>query len=158
MSVKAYAIRNRSSPGTYVGTTTKPYLCQRLAGHLYDLREHKKGNTKWVSSFQVLECPTATIELLEDLGDCDKATRYARERWWIENTPNCVNSHYKPPTADEIAERRRKDTEKMRAWRTENPGKDAERARLRRQDPVVREEENRRQRERRRLQSDNLNR
>lgn len=150
MSVRAYAIRNRSSPDTYIGTTTKT-LSVRWNAHQYDLREHQKGNTKWVSSFQVLECPTAYIELLEDLGECDKATRKARERWWIETTPNCVNIHYKPKTEEEVVAQRAKDAEKMRRWRAENPGRGAELARQRRQDPAFREEHNRRQRERRRL-------
>jgi hypothetical protein len=54
-----------------------------LAGHKAD---HKKG--RGCSSVQIVQCPTAYIELLEE---CEEGVRYVRERWWIENTPNCVN-------------------------------------------------------------------
>ena len=119
-SVKVYAVRNRSSPDTYIGTSKKQYLSQRLAGHLYDLREHVKGNTRWVSSFQILRCPTAYIELLEE---CDEEVRKVRERWWVENTPNCVNIHYKPPTEEDITAKRQYDTERMRVWRAKQKSK-----------------------------------
>ena len=141
MSVKIYAIRNHTSTDTYIGSTTKQYLSQRLAQHRYDLRQ--EGT---ITSIQVIQCPTAYIELLEE---CNKNNRYERERWWIENTATCVNKHCKPKTEEEKASLR----EYKREWARENRDRnvDTERQRKRREDPVYREEENRRQRERRKL-------
>jgi hypothetical protein len=98
MAVKIYAIRNRTSELVYVGSTKKRLLCSRLAEHRADV---KRGSG--ITSGQILSCPTAYIELLEDLGDCEKAVRKERERWWIRNTPNCVNLHV---LRDEEEERR----------------------------------------------------
>ena len=151
MLVKIYAVRNRSSNDTYVGSTKRHHLSQRWSHHTYGFRNYEAGKAKWVSSFLVMKCPTAYIELLEE---CDEEVRKTRERWWIENTPNCVNIHYKPPTEEDIVERRRKDTEKMRRWRASHPDVGAQRARERRKDPEYREEENRRQRERRAKQKE----
>lgn len=115
--VKVYAIRTRTSTDCYIGSTGKPYLSQRWAHHLYNFRQHQSGKpVRWCSSFLILACPTAYIELLEE---CDDGVRKERERWWVENTPTCVNTHYKPKTEDESAEQRRKQREKMRAWRAQ---------------------------------------
>ena len=75
---KVYAIRNRTSDLVYVGSTTLT-LEKRFQRH----KHHKD-----CSAVQVLTCPTAYIELLEE---CDVEVRKERERFWIENTPNCVN-------------------------------------------------------------------
>jgi hypothetical protein len=82
MSVKIYAVRNHSSSDTYIGSTTQT-LCDRLAEHRADM---KRGRA--ISSIQVMKCPTAYIELLEE---CEKSKKKERERWWIRNTPNCIN-------------------------------------------------------------------
>ena len=83
MSVRIYAIRNRTSDLVYVGSTRKRLLCDRMAEHQAD---HKRG--RGITSGLVTQCPTAYIELLEE---CDEGVRKERERWWIRNTPNCVN-------------------------------------------------------------------
>lgn len=114
MSVRIYAIRNHTSDSVYVGTTKKQYLSQRWAVHQYDYREYQKGNRKWCASYQILQCPTAYIELLEE---CDEGVRKERERWWVENTLNCVNVHYKPKTEEDLQRKRDYDTMRMREWR-----------------------------------------
>jgi hypothetical protein len=147
MAVKVYAIRNRTSEGVYIGTTTKQYLSQRWAHHTHGARKHQEGKPiRWCSSFQILACPTASIELLEE---CSEDMRKERERHWIETTPNCVNKHYKPKTEEEKDAKRRHDTERMRQWREANPDRDVENSRRRRADPAVRERENELQRLRR---------
>jgi hypothetical protein len=83
MSVKIYAVRNRSSNEVYIGSTTKRLLCNRLAEHRADF----KGG-RGVASGNIAQCSTAWIELLEE---CESIHRKERERWWIRNTPNCVN-------------------------------------------------------------------
>ena len=75
-----YAIKNRTTDLVYYGSTTRDLKAR--------LREHR--NTKRViTSKQITCCPTAYIELLEEVSIED---RYVRERWWIENNP-CVNEH-----------------------------------------------------------------
>jgi hypothetical protein len=113
---KVYAIRNRTSEQVYIGTTTKRYLSDRMSGHRYAYRKELAGDTsRPCRSHLILSCPTAYINLVEDLGDCDKATRKARERWWIENTPNCVNKQL--PGRD-VAEYYRDHREEIIAYQT----------------------------------------
>lgn len=119
MSVRVYAIRNRSSLDTYIGTTTKQYLSDRMSGHRYAYRKELGGDTtRPCMSHKVLACPTAYIELLET---CDKAARKSRERWWIENTPNCVNKQLPGRTTEEYQETHADHLrETQRIWRAEN--------------------------------------
>ena len=87
MSVRVYAIRNRTSDSVYVGSTRRQ-LPRRFTEHKSKQKQHLNGTTNHCSSSQILECPTAYIELLET---CEVGARYERERWWVENTPNCIN-------------------------------------------------------------------
>ena len=87
MSVRIYAIRNHTSDLVYVGRTEQT-LESRLSHHQASRRTWLKGKTNGCSSFQIVGCPTAYIELLEE---CEVGVRKERERWWVENTPNCVN-------------------------------------------------------------------
>lgn len=85
MSVRIYAIRNRTTDSVYVGSTTKRLLCDRMAEHRADYKRDRG-----ITSRLVLQCPTAYIELLEE---CDEGVRKERERHWIRSLPNCVNLH-----------------------------------------------------------------
>ena len=87
MAFKVYALRNRTSEEVYIGTTTKRLLCDRLSEHRADFRRGRG-----ISSGRITVCPTAYIELLEEC-DGGKEMRKERERYWIRNTPNCVNQH-----------------------------------------------------------------
>lgn len=138
MLVKIYAVRNRSSSDTYVGST-KQTLEKRMNGHKYPSKQ-----ARTCSSYQIVTCPTAYIELLEE---CDEEVRYEREKWWIENTPNCVNQNL--PVRDyptemrkwrdqqrqdpvRYEEQKQYNRERAREWRLANPGVQAEKARERR--------------------------
>lgn len=82
MSARIYALRNRTTDKVYIGST-KAYLSRRLAQHKYTCRNELPS-----SCDEIVLCPTVYIELIEE---CDVSIRYERERYWIENTPNCVN-------------------------------------------------------------------
>ena len=111
---KVYAIRNRTSEQVYIGTTTKRYLSDRMSGHRYAYRKELEGNSsRPCRSHLILACPTAYIELLEE---CDEGRRKERERWWIENTPNCVNKQL--PGRD-VAEYYRDHKETILAYQAE---------------------------------------
>lgn len=77
-----YALRNRTSDDVYYGSTTKT-LNERFRVHK---AVHKEGKQK-LTALRVLACPTAYIELVEEVS---VEQMKERERWWIENHP-CVN-------------------------------------------------------------------
>ena len=77
-----YALKNRTSDDVYYGST-KQTLNRRLSVH----KSGHKKNSRYVSSFEILKCPTAYIELIEEVSE---EQRYEREGWWIRNNP-CVN-------------------------------------------------------------------
>lgn len=90
---RVYAIRNISTDQIYIGST-KQKLNHRFNHHKSHYREYLQGKrTDCPTSYEILRCPTAYIELLEE---CDEEVRYERERVWIENTPNCINVIKRP--------------------------------------------------------------
>ena len=79
-----YALKNKTSEDVYYGSTTQT-LQQRFAVHK---SQHKAGVAYLQKTAgQVLDCPTAYIELCEEVS---KENKGVRERWWVENNP-CVN-------------------------------------------------------------------
>ena len=85
-----YSIRSPKTDLVYIGHTTKT-VDQRLKGHLSEFAD--KTRTKRCSSFEVIKHGDATIMLLEEY-PCGSATEAkARERFWIERTPHCVNKN-----------------------------------------------------------------
>ena len=100
-----YRIANHTSDDVYYGSTIQKYLCKRLAQH----RGHRSSRSR-----DIVACPTAYIELVEEVSVEDQKVR---ERWWIENHP-CVNRNiprqdtrewidaYKPTKAAKQRERR----------------------------------------------------
>jgi hypothetical protein len=82
-----YAIRNRTTDLVYYGSTTTS-LQLRLS--LHRIRPS-------CSSRQITQCPTAYIELCEEVSEEEMLVR---ERWWIENNP-CVNEQVPTQTKAE---------------------------------------------------------
>lgn len=81
-----YALRNKTTDLVYYGSTKKT-LQTRFSNHKAHYNYHKKGKRTYMTCFRVLSCPTAYIELVEEVSEEEMATR---ERWWIDNHP-CVN-------------------------------------------------------------------
>ena len=80
-----------SAPGcerVYVGGT-KTTLAARLGRHRRDHRAFLKGDYHYVSSFDVLEHPGATIDLLEETEFHDMQQFREREAYWIQRLPSC---------------------------------------------------------------------
>jgi len=129
---KIYIIRNTTSPHVYVGSTEKQYLSSRFSQHKYDCRRSPDSPRS-----QIVSCPTSSIELLEE---CDVSVRYERERYWIENTPNCVNKQVPTSTYQEWVDRNKESVrEYKRNWMREK-----------RTDPAVLEQQRNQMREKRR--------
>ena len=75
-----------SAPGSqqvYVGST-RLTLARRLSIHYRDMRSHARGSHGYVSSFDVLKHPGATIDLLEE-DEYDIQQLREREAHWIKN-------------------------------------------------------------------------
>ena len=80
-----------SAPGcaqVYVGST-KLTLAARLGRHRRDHRAFLKGDYHYVSSFDVLDHPGATIDLLEENEYHDMQQFREREAYWIQRLPSC---------------------------------------------------------------------
>ena len=76
----------------YVGSTTRKYLCQRLAEHVYTYNERKKGvKIHCCSSNKVLEGGDYKMELLQDFPCSHKNELFQREQFFIENFKGVVN-------------------------------------------------------------------
>ena len=80
-----YKITSTAGDKIYIGSTTKS-LAVRWSNHKVDhLRDHTCVSKILFKEYGVDTCSMAEIEKV----DHDK--RYERERFWIENTENCVN-------------------------------------------------------------------
>jgi hypothetical protein len=81
-----YAIKNETSDNVYVGSTVKS-LEERFTTHKGNYKLWLKGKYTYVTSFEIIKCPTAYIEYIEG---CDIEDLADREDYWIQNT-KCVN-------------------------------------------------------------------
>jgi len=106
MSARIYILRNQSSNQVYIGSTEEQYLSSRLAKHKYTYRNQLSS-----SCSSIVSCPTAYITLLEE---CDVSVRFERERYWIDNTPSCVNKQLPCSTYQDWVQRNK---EKVREYK-----------------------------------------
>ena len=79
----------------YIGSTRKQYLSQRMDTHRSAYKRWKNGKGEFRTSFNVFEkygIENCSIILLEQ---CDniktKDQLLARERYYMEQSPNCTN-------------------------------------------------------------------
>ena len=89
---KIYKLISDETKEVYIGSTTKKYLCQRMASH----RTHykiwqEKGNVVPVTAFKILKFKDCKIVLIEDYPCKTKDELLSRERYWIEKTSTAVN-------------------------------------------------------------------
>ena len=102
---KVYKIVCRKTGLIYVGSTTKPLLCQRLTAHRTHYKMYLDGRHNFVTSFKLLENDDYYIELLENVKAKSKDELLKRERYYIE-TLNCVNVKTPTHTRQEYKEKR----------------------------------------------------
>ncbi len=77
----------------YIGTTKKPYLCNRMTSHRSNYRSWKAGKRTYVSVFKLFDkygIENCIIELLENVKATTKHELLAREGYYIR-TMECVN-------------------------------------------------------------------
>ena len=118
---KIYKITGTNSEGssiTYYGSTTKNYLCARMAQHKYDAK-YKNNSSK-----QVVDCEDCEITLIEQYPCNSKDALIARERFYVQNN-NCVNKNVPGRSQKEYhnvwnLKNREHINEYQRQWRLKN--------------------------------------
>jgi len=77
----------------YIGSTSRVYLCQRMAEHRYAHSQLKKGNRKinGCSSSKVLYDDSARIELIQNFPCANKQDLYEREQFYLDSMKDIVN-------------------------------------------------------------------
>ena len=73
----------------YVGSTTKPFLCQRLTAHRRDYNKYCNGGGNYVTSFEIIDGGNYGIYLLEACPCQSKDELRQRERHFVESM-ECV--------------------------------------------------------------------
>ena len=86
---KIYRIVDMDSGKQYVGSTTVG-LSQRLAQHVSDYKRYVKGNTKYVSSYIILELDDYDIVLIEEY-PCDNKEQLHQREAYYQGQLDCVN-------------------------------------------------------------------
>ena len=111
---KIYKIVSDCIHDIYVGATCEPTLGKRLTKHKGQMRLWEEGKYGYTSSYKILQQPHYDIVLIEEFPCQNKDQLHARERYWIENTPNCINKciptqtkkEYNEKNKDKIKEKR----------------------------------------------------
>jgi len=75
---------------TYIGSTTKKYLCDRLVGHKSKYKKYLDGKSDYYTSFKILKTDDYKIELIEKFPCGSKDELTAREGHFIRQM-DCVN-------------------------------------------------------------------
>jgi len=81
--IKIYQIYDFTNGNSYVGSTEQYYLSKRIGRH------REESNT--CSSKKVIENGNWKVILLEKFKDAN--IRKERERFWINNIHNCINTN-----------------------------------------------------------------
>lgn len=85
---KIYKITSNQTDQVYIGSTCSP-LSQRMANHRSCMRAGRPGH--YITSFAIVQYDDAVITLVEECPCESKEQLIRRERFHIENTPNCLN-------------------------------------------------------------------
>lgn len=90
---KIYCIRSYIIPDlVYVGSTTQP-LCIRLSKHKHDYLRWQEGKTNFRTSFALIACGDAYIELIKNF-PCENREELNREEGIYIRETDCVNKQY----------------------------------------------------------------
>ena len=88
---KIYQIIN-SKGERYIGSTTRKYLSQRMAEHVYTAKVRKGGKKICCcSSNKIFDDHDFKMELLQEFPCDDKKKLYDREQFYINNLKQVVN-------------------------------------------------------------------
>lgn len=82
--IKIYKIIDNTNDNVYIGSTSQEYLSQRMSRHRQNLKNHETCSSKII-----LKNNDWRYELVEV---CDANVKKEREKYYINNTPNCINA------------------------------------------------------------------
>lgn len=99
-TLKIYKITDNTNNNVYIGSTSNKYLSVRLAMHRIHYRRYLKNKHTYVTSYEIIKNGDYKIEQIEIVPD--KANLKIRERFHIENTPNCINKNIPSRTNKEF--------------------------------------------------------
>lgn len=95
---KIYKIECRITGHKYIGSTTNKYLCNRLSQHKNRFNNPHKNQ---YMSKEIIKSNNYFIELIELYPCKTNEELLIRERYWIENTPFCINKQVPSRTKQE---------------------------------------------------------
>ena len=124
---KIYKIVCNVTDEVYIGSTCQPTVARRLAKHVDNYKEHKKGKRGYTTSFRIIERGDYTAYLVESFPCDSKDELTKREGEVIRQMKNectvvnCVipgrtNAEYRVDNADKIKADKQK-------WREDNVDK-----------------------------------
>ena len=117
---KIYKIVCNVTGKIYIGSTTKKYLCDRLANHVCKYKMWKDDKREYVSSFAVIDSGSYNIVLIEKYPCTSKDELHRRERHYIESL-ECVNLAIPGRTSKEYYEENKEViSAKSRLYREKN--------------------------------------
>ena len=90
---KIYKLISNETENIYIGSTTRRYLCNRLADHKSSYKRYNDGKDKSrCQSFELLKLGDVKIILLENYPCNNKDELASREQYWIDqNKSLCIN-------------------------------------------------------------------
>ena len=103
---KIYKIECRITGLNYIGSTTLRYICNRLSQHK---DRFNKPHLKQYSSKEIIKNGDYFIDLVELYPCKTKKELLIRERYWVENTPFCINKQVPSRTKQEYNELHREE-------------------------------------------------
>jgi hypothetical protein len=116
---RIYKIYCNETAECYYGSTEQT-LSRRLTKHKQNYKCWKKGKSRYVSSYKIIERGNFTISLMEENDFENKDYMKARERHYIENN-ECVNKVVPNRTTNEYYEtNREKIIEEKKKYRDEH--------------------------------------
>ena len=99
---KIYKIVSAQTDKVYIGSTTKNRLCQRMTEHRAGYKRYLNEKFNYLTSYEIIKYDDAEIILIESFPCETKDELHKRERYWIENTNNCVNKQVPTRTKKEL--------------------------------------------------------
>jgi hypothetical protein len=87
---KIYKLISNLSDKMYIGSTCQS-LPRRKAKHKNDYKRYLEGKANYMTSYELIKLGNIDIILLESFSCSNKEELYKKERYYIENTENCIN-------------------------------------------------------------------
>ena len=125
---KIYKIISNQTDKIYIGGSAEKYLSNRLASHRGGCNLWKKGKTRYISSFEIVQYPDHKIILIEKYPCDDKDQLRAREQYWIDQFKDrCVNILNAKLNVEKYRE---KNSKRKKEWYQKNREREIKRVKM----------------------------